>query len=94
VYLFAAYQDGGTKAMPSNAKIRIVKRNQQQPADAGTAAASAARPTPADETARTVRMVVSDWVREHQQRAAEFRNNYASLLKEVGFNTPSNCVRC
>ena len=38
---------------------------------------------------REVRDVVSDWVRDHRQRSDEFRRNYATLLGEVGFKTPS-----
>jgi hypothetical protein len=78
--------------MPSNGKIRVIKRGQQPTAEDEPAAAPVSRP--ASEPARTVKTVVSGWVREHQQRAEEFRSNYAALLKEAGFNTPADCVRC
>jgi hypothetical protein len=78
--------------MPSNGKIRIIKRGQQPIAQDEPAVAAAA--TPASEPARTVKTVVSGWVREHQQKAEQFRSNYSALLKEVGFRAPANCVRC
>jgi len=37
---------------------------------------------------REVKDVVSDWVRDHRQRADEFRRNYSALLGEVGFKAP------
>ncbi|HZI19747.1 MAG TPA: hypothetical protein VEY09_14245 [Pyrinomonadaceae bacterium] len=76
--------------MPSNAKIRIIKRGQQPAQEVPAAAEQRTQAEPA----RTVKTVVSGWVREHQQRAAEFRNNYSALLEEVGFRAPGNCVRC
>jgi hypothetical protein len=42
---------------------------------------------------REVREVVSDWVRDHQRRADEFRRNYSTLLGEVGFKSAACCGR-
>jgi len=78
--------------MPSNGKIRVIKRGQQQASKEETAAPAAARAEA--EPARSVKTVVSGWVREHQQRAEEFRSNYTALLRDVGFKAPGNCISC
>lgn len=74
--------------MLTNKKIRVIKRDRQSKTEA-----TDAQPAPLAPAAeqRSVRMVVSEWVREHQQRAEQFRSNYASLLKDAGFTHPSAC---
>ena len=68
-------------------QVRIIKggraaRETQAPQEvAGVKSAAAA--------VREVKDVVSDWVRDHRQRADEFRRNYSALLGEVGFKAPS-----
>ena len=69
-------------------RVRIIKGGraaQQQQAEAASAAAAEPQQAPA----RHARDVVSDWVRDHRQRADEFRRNYSALLGEVGFKLPS-----
>ncbi|HEX7955770.1 MAG TPA: hypothetical protein VF508_02450 [Pyrinomonadaceae bacterium] len=72
-------------------RVRIIKGGraaQQQQAEA--ARATAAEP---QAPTRHARDVVSDWVRDHRQRADEFRRNYSTLLGEMGFKTPDCCGR-
>ena len=64
-------------------RVRIVKREQR---DSGAPSADAARR--AATPARDARDVVSGWVREHQRRSEEFRQNYSTLLSQFGFSAP------
>jgi hypothetical protein len=69
-------------------QIRIIKRKQSgQPSEP----AQATGRTPIRDGNREVRGVVSSWVREHSRRAEEFRSNYSTLLKELGFAPPLSC---
>lgn len=62
---------------------RIVKPGQRKRAEeAALAPASVEDSAAASE--REIRTVVSDWVREHQRRAEEFRRNFLALLRENG----------
>ena len=76
--------------MEQTKRIRVIKggraareaeaaQKQQQPVSVKSAAAAV----------REVKEVVSDWVRDHRERADEFRRNYSTLLGEVGFKTPN-----
>jgi hypothetical protein len=77
--------------MQQNRPVRIIKRDQREVADsATTAAAPLAESTETAE--RKLKTLVSGWVREHQQRSEEYRQMFASLLKETGLRpsgTPS-----
>jgi hypothetical protein len=67
--------------------VRVIKRERRGEATQ----AEAAQPSPAPEAAanaREMRDVVSGWVREHHQRSEEFRRNYSTLLRELGFTAP------
>ena len=64
--------------MEHEKRVRIVKRGRRQEAEAP------AGPLPA----REVKDVVSGWVREHQRRSEEFRNNYSTLLGQLGLTAP------
>jgi hypothetical protein len=69
-------------------RVRIIKRGaSEQPSETVQAAGR----TPAGDGNREVRGVVSSWVREHSRRAEEFRSNYSTLLKELGFAPPLSC---
>lgn len=82
--------------MLTDRKIRVIKRGQPPTTEPNAPDTRAGRePQRAEkEPLRSVKTVVSGWVREHQQRAEEFRNSYSTLLKEVGFSAPSSCARC
>ena len=75
--------------MEQTKRIRVIKGGRaareaeaaQQPQPVSVKSAAAA--------VREVKDVVSDWVRDHRERADEFRRNYSTLLGEVGFKTPS-----
>jgi hypothetical protein len=71
-------------------RVRVIKGGR---AANGAEAAGGAANAPATEPSREVRAVVSDWVRDHRQRADEFRRNYSALLGEVGFKLPGCCGR-
>lgn len=69
--------------MQQNRPVRVIKRNQRTCADS---TATATAPTESTENSeRKLKTVISGWVREHQQRTEEYRQMFASLLKEVGF---------
>jgi hypothetical protein len=77
-------------------RVRIIKggragREAEQAREAG-AKTDGGRPDSRAAT-REVRDVVSDWVRDHRQRADEFRRNYSTLLGEMGFKSPHSCGR-
>jgi hypothetical protein len=61
-------------------RVRIIKREQRIAAAESESAGGAVRCA-----GRTAREVVSEWVREHSRRTEEYRQAYASLLKELGF---------
>lgn len=70
-------------------RVRIIKGGR---AANGAEAAGGAAVAPAQAgSAREVKAVVSDWVRDHRRRSDEFRRNYAALLGEVGFKLPGCC---
>lgn len=65
-------------------QVRVIKREQR--------GQSAAEPAPAREARsaeRELKEVVSGWVRDHQRRAEEFRQNYSTLLTGLGFKSPT-----
>lgn len=67
-------------------QVRVIKRGQisQAPAQPETPAMQSA---PAAE--RELKEVVSGWVRDHQRRSEEFRQNYSTLLGNLGFKSPA-----
>ena len=67
--------------MEHEKRVRIVKREDET---RGGGRAVEARPA----AAREAKDVVSGWVREHQRRSEEFRNNYSSLLGQLGLTAP------
>ena len=69
-------------------RVRVIKGGR---AANGAEAAGGAAVASATAPSREVRAVVSDWVRDHRQRADEFRRNYSALLGEVGFKMPGCC---
>ena len=72
--------------MAQAGKIRVIKRESRQAE--GAQAAPAPRAAAAKRPEREVKDVVSGWVRDHQQRADEFRRNFAHLLRDMGFAPP------
>jgi hypothetical protein len=68
--------------MQQNRPVRVIKRDQRESID-NSIAAPVAETTESAE--RKLKTVVSGWVREHQQRSEEYRQMFASLLKETGF---------
>ena len=74
--------------MMDGKRVRIVKRKQSdQPSVPGQVTGR----SPVRDGSREVRDVVSSWVRDHARRTEEFRENYSSLLKELGFAPPLSC---
>jgi len=71
--------------MDQNKKVRVIKREQRSKGESATGGQFV---TPA----RSAQQAVTSWVREHRQRAEEFRQNYSALLAEVGLALPSR--RC
>ncbi|HWS54979.1 MAG TPA: hypothetical protein VN228_12660 [Pyrinomonadaceae bacterium] len=69
--------------MLKNRQVRVIKRDQREPAGANPVAPGEPQPAASE---REVKTVVSGWVNEHRRRADEFRRNYADLLKGVGFS--------
>ena len=67
--------------------VRVIKRNQRSHPVTEAAAA------PATPSEREVKTVVSGWVREHRERAEEFRLAFAGLLREVGFSPAGTPTR-
>jgi hypothetical protein len=74
--------------MADTKRVRIIKRGASE---RSSEAESATAAMPARDASREVRGVVSSWVREHSQRAEEFRKNYSTLLKDLGFAPPLSC---
>jgi hypothetical protein len=74
--------------MEDGKRVRVVKRKQSGQASEPGRAAS---PSPVREGSREVKDIVSSWVSEHARRAEEFRRNYSTLLKEMGFAPPLSC---
>ena len=70
--------------MEHEKRVRIVKRGLKN----GAAAPADPRPADAAPAAREAKDVVSGWVREHQRRSEEFRNNYSTLLGQLGLTAP------
>ena len=70
--------------MEHEKRVRIVKRGLRNEA----AAPAEARPATSAPAAREAKDVVSGWVREHQRRSEEFRNNYSTLLGQLGLTAP------
>jgi len=70
--------------MGQEKRVRVVKRERRHEA----AAPDCPRPAAAAGAAREVKDVVSGWVREHQRRSEEFRNNYSMLLGQLGLTAP------
>jgi len=70
--------------MGQERRVRVVKRERRQE----DAASVGPRPAAAAPAAREVKDVVSGWVREHQRRSEEFRNNYSTLLGQLGLTAP------
>jgi hypothetical protein len=68
-------------------RVRIVKR-EQRAGGATDGDAAAPRESSAAVAAREAKDVVSGWVREHQRRSEEFRQNYSTLLGQLGFSAP------
>ena len=65
--------------MKPNRPVRIIKNEQR------LRAASEIKPAtnPGPKTAeRELKMVVSSWVREHQQRSEEYRRAFSKMLRE------------
>jgi hypothetical protein len=70
--------------MQQNRPVRVIKRDKRESAESATVAAAPLEES--TETAeRRLKTVVSGWVREHQQRSEEYRQMFASLLKDTGF---------
>jgi hypothetical protein len=69
-------------------RVRVVKRKQS---DETSETGRVASPSPVRGSSREVRDVVSSWVTEHARRADEFRRNYSTLLREMGFAPPVSC---
>jgi hypothetical protein len=74
--------------MEDGKRVRVVKRKQSGEASGPGRVAS---PSPVRDAGREVKDVVSSWVSEHARRADEFRRNYSTLLKELGFAPPLSC---
>jgi hypothetical protein len=67
--------------------VRVIKRERRS--EAGQSGDACPSPAPeATANAREMRDVVSGWVREHHHRSEEFRRNYSTLLRELGFTAP------
>lgn len=75
--------------MTKNRQIRVVKRGSA----AGESAAPASDAGRHETSEREMKTIVSGWVREHRQRAEEFRSTFSSLLRESGFNPPRGMSR-
>ncbi len=68
-------------------QIKVIKRGQRN-------LEATAPQTPSEQTIppvaeRELKEVISGWVREHQRRSEEFRENYSSLLNRLGFKSPA-----
>lgn len=71
--------------MQQNRPVRVIKREQRNCADSAANTPTTAPQESAETSERKLKTVVSGWVREHQQRSEEYRQMFATLLKEVGF---------
>ena len=69
--------------MEHEKRVRVVKRERRQ-----EEAAAPVEARPAAPAAREAKDVVSGWVREHQRRSEEFRDNYSTLLGQLGLTAP------
>ncbi len=67
--------------MNQNKKVRVIKREQRSNGESATGGKFVV-------PARAAQQAVTSWVREHRQRAEEFRQNYSALLAEVGLALP------
>ena len=74
--------------MADTKRVRIIKRGASEQSSEQVQAMAA---MPNRDASRDMRGVVSGWVRDHSQRAEEFRKNYSTLLKELGFAPPLSC---
>jgi hypothetical protein len=70
--------------MQQNRPVRVIKRDQRESVESEAATASPLAES-MESAERKLKTVVSGWVREHQQRSEEYRQMFASLLKETGF---------
>jgi hypothetical protein len=68
-----------------NRPVRVIKRDKRESAESATVVAAAPLEESTETAERRLKTVVSGWVREHQQRSEEYRQMFASLLKETGF---------
>ncbi|HVF86726.1 MAG TPA: hypothetical protein VM866_04010 [Pyrinomonadaceae bacterium] len=71
--------------MNEKRNVRVIKREQRVRDESATGNQFV---TPA----RAAQRAVTSWVREHRERAEEFRENYSTLLAEVGLALPGR--RC
>ncbi len=67
--------------MNEKKNVRVIKREQRGRNESATGDQFV---TPA----RSAQQAVTSWVREHRERADEFRQNYSALLAEVGLALP------
>jgi hypothetical protein len=72
----------------NNRQVRVVKRGQAPQGQTEQASAAPAQPSE-----REMKNVVSGWVREHRERAEEFRVAFAGMLREVGFSPARSASR-
>jgi hypothetical protein len=75
--------------MRQNLRVRVVKREQKARDERPAEAAKEERAEPSE---RELKTVMSGWVREHKQRADEYRRTFADLLRQAGFN-PATAAR-
>jgi hypothetical protein len=68
--------------MRQTRQIRVIKKEERRQTERRETSARREATAEADRATKTV---ISDWVREHRQRAEEFRQNYATLLEKTGF---------
>lgn len=67
--------------MNGNRAIRVIKRNQRQDKASPTELPEQKSHT-ALESSRTVKTIVSGWVREWQQHSSDHQHTFASLFSE------------
>lgn len=67
--------------MQQHRQVRIIKRGQRAQVETPTQADTAANAVSSE---RKLKMVVSGWVREHQERAEEYKRMFATVLREAG----------
>ena len=71
--------------MKQNRPVRIIKNEQRQ---RGASEAKAAGNSGLKTTERELKVVVSSWVREHQQRSEEYRRALSQMLRENNLLAP------